>query len=47
MTKRFRALAVSGLLLLSFNFAGCFDWGGEPCDLEPKAQLVVEPCQTA
>lgn len=46
---RFRALAVSGALLLGFgfNFAGCFDWG-DPC-LEVSsaggAVSTIDPCE--
>ena len=29
---RFRALVLAGVLALTFNFVGCFDHGGNPCD---------------
>ena len=45
MKTRMRAIAVSGILILSFNFAGCFDWGGEPCksSAAPAGEVICLP----
>ena len=41
---RFRALVISGALMLGFGFGGCFDHGGDPCETAAAAG-VVNPCQ--
>jgi hypothetical protein len=40
---RFRALVLAGALALSFNFVGCFDGGGDPCENAAAAGQMCVP----
>ena len=42
---RFRALVISGVLVMGFTFGGCFDFGGgDDCQAQAAAAGDPHPC---